>query len=504
MALGAAACGDDDSTNASGDGGATCSGNHCDAGVRADAGDDSGATCTGSSCGARDATVPDDNHTSDAGTHADAQVDAGSDAGETKPRPPEPPGAVYYAGHFASADHVDIARFDYPARKVTKLDWQGLSGGASIWALAVSNDGSKLAAAYRETETSPTVLQVYVTATGDVTTLATAPDNDIRDFMGLEFSPDGAWLAYNAPFELSCANCYYLYVVPTDGSSGPATIDGNGSGVDCYKWSPITTSATLLADFGPGGGAGNHLWSIDVGGGMTGMNLGDHYRDGWGCPVFAPSGEIYMLGNLGSVGGDPDVILVAQNATTPGLTVLAGSMLSNEMGTADIGGYSLSPDGSRLAFTAAAPASVVSQVYVLALDGASSAEARSEMTTTRGGSTYGPSPDAPSWSADGKILAVVADWPETDNTEDGTYVERGIWVLAASGSISATHLIDGDNGDVTFSSDGKRLWALSENYGHGSYDLIATPDLTTAHQDASELVVQDSSIGNIDRWLPAP
>src|SRR5690606_29436651 len=96
-----------------------------------------------------------------------------------------------------------------------------------------------------------------------------------------------------------------------------------------------------------------------------------------------------------------------------------GTSLTNGNGEAGIGNLEVSPDGTRLAFTAEAPNAVIDDVFVLPLTGGvTAAQVSNVLSSAVSGETRGPSFfNRIVWSLDGAQLLVTAGWtPTADNT----------------------------------------------------------------------------------------
>ena len=125
------------------------------------------------------------------------------------------------------------------------------------------------------------------------------------------------------------------------------------------------------------------------------------------------------------------------------------------------------------------------------------------------GQFYGPSTSLNSmaWSPDGKLLAVVADWPLAVMDADDDYV---VFVLPTTGNpapvrvanIASPGLIL-DVEALGFTADSLRLGILGDLLVTNDTEFYATADLTTANQPLPalriQLVVKDG--GDVNGFL---
>lgn len=409
---------------------------------------------------------------------------SGGGGGSPTQTGPEPEGSLLYVANIEAPDQQNIAKFSFPDGLREVFAVQDLGDAARIYSVALSPDGTQLAVAARPAGDGPTVLNLYAAdGSGAPTTLLTAPDAEIREFRPLKFSPDGQWISFWAPLDPGCSACFDDYVIPTAGGT-PTVLLGNTRGGSCVTWDPAS-DARMAVVFGPGGGVGYELWTFDMDTNPNGTSLGLYFEDGTGggCPVWGANGEIYVRGEeLNENQLRNGNILVAADASTPGLTALAGVQMSNELGVAEIGGVALSPDGTQLAFNANAPESHVSQLYLLDVQNGGTAQALTDFTSDDTFSSYGTGD--PQWLPNGTQLAA-----NVRIYEDFCPYES-LFLFSANGAAQPKRLLFDGVGRFKVSLDGKRLWARYNDYVAPNDVLIATSDFVNEGQDASNKVVE--------------
>jgi Tol biopolymer transport system component len=422
--------------------------------------------------------------------HSDAAAGgSGGDGGAPTQPGPEPAGSLLYIASIQSPDQQNIAKFSFPERLREVFAVQDLGDAAIVYSVALSPDGTQLAVAARPADEGPTVLNLYAAdGSGVPTTLLTAPDAEIREFRPLTFSPDGQWISFWAPLDPGCSACFEDYVISSAGGT-PVPLLGNAGGGSCITWDPAG-NARMAVVFGPGGGVGYELWTFDMDTNPNGTSLGTYFEDGTsgGCPVWGSDGAIYVRGEeLNQNQLRNGNILVAADASTPGLTALPGVQLNNELGVGEIGGFALSPDGTQLAFNANAPESHVTQIYLLDLQNGGTAQALTDFTSDDTFSSYGAG--VPQWlPPNGTQIAANVRIYEDFCPHDS------LFLLSASGAEPPKRLLFDGVGRFKVSLDGKRLWARYNDYAALNDVLIATSDLVNEGQDASNEVVETSYV----------
>lgn len=406
--------------------------------------------------------------------------------------------ALFYFGDFVSNGVDQVGTYDPAADATAILTLDGLSGD-DVRALAFSADGSFLAVSGSDTDSSPSIINIYSgDFTGPPVTVASSTGvGHAVEFTRLIFSPDGLQLAFVADLELNGGNA--LYVVPTAGGT-PLLVSGvpatSSQDVARHAWVGNTHIA-FIADVSNNN---EDAYVVDV----TAMSpvavplvpeasITTLQKVSSANLEVGPDGRIYFMSDHAT---DNIFVLYRGNRDGTGLEAVAGTQLMQVGGAAaSVGAWSLSPDGTQLAFSANSPNAEIYEMNVMALAPGAVAVQVSNVATAPG-SVRGPSFFAPpAWSPDGTLLAVVADWGMLDN-------ESFAFLLPTTAPAGGVRIVGptttGDSKDVaqlSFSSDGAYLFIRGDLVTNNNAEVYSTGDFATADQDASALLVQSVPAG---------
>ena len=455
--------------------------------------------CGASGSDAADAAVGVDSYdaaggATDAGLTDAGLTDAGLDAA-LEPDAAVPTGSqrALWFGDFTE-DGVDEVRL-YDAAVLSSLSIAGVTIVDDIQTLAVSPDGTRLAIALEHDGGNQTLYVVNIDSSGTPTTILAAGDA-FGEFNQIAWSPDGATLAYVSDVALNGNKL--AYVAPADGSAAPSlvsldTADGDldiqsvawaGNTHVIYRGDPITNGV-------------DNIYSSDVSLSPAvpvplipeaAVSAGNDAAE---TPAFAGGKVYFKSSHEGTIRGYRVDLDGANLEVIPALAAL-----TNDDGDAQFGTFAISPDGTSIAFSADSPVTNLYQIYVAELDGVATvqsnlADANPTPTSVRGPVFEGRI----TWSADGTMLGVAADWPLLAGDLDN---DAAAFIVPATGPAGGVRIWNvgapNNSQDVVktvFTSDSSTFFALGDIRSNNNGEAYVTTDLTTADQDTTATLIED-------------
>jgi len=444
-----------------------------------------------------------------------APVDGGTDdmsAGTTS--------SLLFQGDFVTNNTTVLGRVTLPGGTPAAL---GLGG--EVKAFDATVDGKKIAVALDANTTGRYDLYVANADGTGVKALDALSVNGTNKgaITEIQFSPDGTLIAYRA--DLDGTGLRDIYVIPTAG----------GVGVTRKKLSPDrgVAASTLLQP-------SKFAWSRDskyVA--ISGDYNTDHVVQLFLVDATAATSTPVIAVTAAQVGtpGTADIGVTGQVLWTPAGKVILKSKFATDAGfvlrtfnptgvgslallpngpvlPAQPATFSLSPDGTKIAFGADSVAALNAyELYVMPSDGSAAA-----MRVTSGTTSAVP-PDggtavvsqgvsftiAPSWSPDGTKIAYVAD-ALLDGKNDAFVVSAsGVGgekrVLTVGGV--ATDAARDVNVPIVWSPDSTQLALIGDQPADDVFVLLRLPNVTTA--DQTPIIVQGVPLnGDITdvRWTP--
>jgi hypothetical protein len=456
-----------------------------------------------SACGPSD-PAGDAGSVNDAGPRADAfpRVDA-TPADAALPSADAGPASgsyAYYFGDFDVEDVYQVARVDLGNRVRSILPIAGLEGGGDITGLAISPDNGSIVVAGQNSPTSAPVLRLYpADGSGAGLELFAAADSD-RLISALQFSPDGNWVAFLTDSEIVGSKA--LHLVPVDASAAAKRVSlppvGASQDVQSFRWAGDSVHIAFVGDLVTNND--DALWTVNatvisptITEIVTTAELGG--RDVGRLVAFDSSDRLYFVADFELADNQSRLYRSAIDGT--GREQVAGTALTNGGGEASVGGFSMSPDGSHIAFASDSPTANLSQVFTLDLATTAPALVSNITTTPPPSSERGPNFFEPMrWSPDGSKLTMAADWPIGEDANN----DFGAFVLPTSGSPGGVGLAEATigNGDVfapAFSADSAQIVFRGDLLVSNHSDLYLADDLTTSNQDPAGLLLEESVVG---------
>ncbi len=339
---------------------------------------------------------------------------------------------VWAWGDFAINNRTQLAAFApdaalpvtplavFPGGDTAQI-W-GQSGSADYGPFDISPDGMRVAFSADIDEAARYDLYVASVEGGEAThVVAVGADADIEK---VRFSPDGSKIAFVG--DLDVDGQLDTYVVAADAAlATPVRVSpahGNPStDLDASQlaWSTDSHSLVVTGDFTQNDF--NEMWIADVTvADPEPVQLIDRDRimstgvgsKGVLLPLLVDGGKVLFRGRLDA---DDLVKLTVIDADGQNEAVLANSAITRgDDSTADTGAATLSPDGSKIAFTADETATIY-DVFVMPADGSA---APTKLTTGLAVEDSNPVHTQPlKWSPDGQSIAFLADYAADGKTE---------------------------------------------------------------------------------------
>ncbi len=415
--------------------------------------------------------------------------------------------AAYVWGDWDTDNTDDVGIISYPAGTAQKLALMGVTAINDIDGVVASPDGTKMAIAL-EADGNPVQILVYNADGSGAPTVVAAASAATVGVADMAWSPDGTQIAFIADWNINANGHNIVFVANADGSSNAPKLvsqETMDSAQDAYSvsWVNNTTVAYHgdLVDNGE-----DNLYTSDVT--LTvpapvplvpeAMTLdGSEVRSG--AQVDA-GGKIYFRSShLGGAFYLFRADVDGQNLEQ----VAASAALTNGNGQAEVGDFAISPDGTQIAFSADAPNAELYQVYVATDVGMAASTLQSNVQAAAVvGEFRGPVGEGTIvWSPDQTTLAVIADWQVNamgiDNDQSAFIVPAsgaagGVRILAASANSG-----NPDVNSILFSSDGSRIFARGDLVVGNETEVHSTADFVTADQEATTVVVDVPSGGDV-------
>ncbi len=446
-----------------------------------------------------DVNAPDaDVNAPDAGL-ADAGLDGGgvpdaevADAALPDAAVPTGNGNAIWEGDFTTNGTEEFAFFD--GTNISTLTIPGVTEIDFVTSAAISPDGTQIAIGMRHDGGTPVLLVANIDGSG-VSTVIVDDAVATVDFFTISWSPDGSQLAFVRDIEAN--NQKRVYVAAADGSTGtpllvsqnPDNASQDAQNVDWIDNTHVVYRGDLVLD-----GADNFFSSdITLNPAVPVPLIPDNVvlngaegRDN----ALTAGGMVYFRSTH-----EGSNRLYRVNPDGTGLEIVpAYGALTNGDGDAEVGAFALSPDGTSIAFSADSPTADLYQVFVAPLNG--DATLQSNLTTDPPAlGISGPiGRTAISWSADGSMLAVIADWVIAAGDVDNDRSAFVIPAVGAAGGVRVWTVSQQDsNQDVDtllFSSDSASLFAKADLNTNNNTEVLRTTDFVTPDQDTSATLLQ--------------
>jgi Tol biopolymer transport system component len=404
--------------------------------------------------------------------------------------------SAYFYGDFATDGVHQVALTTFPGPVTNVLTLANLAAD-DISGFAISPSGAQIAVAGRDMANGTySVILFNADGTGG-TNLVTGAASNV-DFDQLQFSPDGAWLAYRSDPTANGAN--ELWVVPTSGGAPKRVsqaMSNNANDVASYAFAPSALVGVHLAySADPTTDNAFSLYAVEITAATpTPVNVVPEVTAAGmtvasGEPVFDAMGRVYFRGDF-----EVDNVFRLYRANKDGSmrqAVPGTTAFTNGAGESSVGSLGMSPDGSTLVFAVDSPTQNLYQLQKLVLSGMTPMALTSFMVSSPPATATGPDfATAPAFSPDGALCAVKADWPA-----DAADNDFSAWVVRLDGS-APTRLVKvpmGMNQDVEtvgFSADSLRLFVRGDVLANNDNVLVSTTDLAAADQDPMALLVQN-------------
>ncbi len=416
------------------------------------------------------------------------------------PVPPSKPSFMYW-GDFATDGTHEFAGVAFPDGIPKKIQVPGVTKIEEVYEIAQSHDGKLLALAFRADAGKAKIYVGQADGSGvpilvaDLTGAANIAAS--IELSNVSFSPDGKLLAFRADAAIN--QQHLIHVVPTDGSNKtPKVVTPSPSATQepsaSTAWSDNTHLA-VVGDLGMVDGVVN-LYVTDTAAMAPALTpvidvalLNGSSKQVKTGVQFGADGKLYFRSSHNN--GVAMLYKADANGMNPTI-VGAQAML---MG-AEITNFQLSPDGLSVAFGANEKTNGNIQIYGAKLVDMTATKLTAFTMIPAVGKLYGPSTSLNSmaWSPDGKLLAVVADWPLAGTDADDDYVA---FVLPTTGNPApvrvanvTTPAMNMEVEALGFTADSLRLGILGDLLVNNESEFYVTAALTTANQLLPGLRVQ--------------
>lgn len=465
-----------DATTATGTGGAT-------------------STATGQG-GASSTTAGQGGATTAAGTGGDMTAGAGGSMGQgggggSMPVPPKQ--AFIYWGDFATNGTNEIAALSFPDGMPKKITIPGVTKIDEFYDLAQSHDGAMLAMAFRADSGQAKVYVAPADGSGmpvvvaDLTAAANTAAN--IELTNLSFSPDGKLVAFRA--DAATNGQHLVHVVPTDASNtAPKVVTPSPAAGQEASASVAWIDNTHLAVVGDLGTTDNvfNVFVSDTAAMMPALTaVVDPMLLNASTKAVKTGVQVGADGKIYFRSSHDTAMTYLYKADGDGKNVMAVAATAS-VTNAEITNFQLSPDGMSVAFGANEKADGNVQVYTAKLADMTATKHTAFTMAPATGKFYGPSSatNAIAWSPDGKMLAVIADWPLAMGDGDDDYVA---FVVPTTGNPAPVRIanvsaaaMNMDIDAVGFTADNMRLGLLGDLVVNNDTEFYSTTDFATANQ----------------------
>jgi len=456
-------------------------------------------------CGRSSSTHPDarqaDSHELDAPA-GDAAIDA----------PLGPTTRVWVYGDFLTNNVSQLGMFKHDA-VTPPVTMTGFPSSGKLYdtnnpvPFAVSADGSKVAFAADSTMSGRFDLFLAAADGGSPVTVLTA-----TNATSIAFSPDGMKLAFTADRDV--AGQLDVYVVDAAANSTPVRVSParNNAALDAnlIAWSPDSKYLAMVGDFTTDGLF--VLWTVDTTAATPAPV--QIVPDADVQPTTTPKGvlspgprwtsntKVVFYGALAAAG---DRHIYVATADTAGYAELASTSLTRgDASKAEAHVFGISPDRSKIVFSADGETATAFDLYVANADGSGSATRLTTGTMPAGRDIYGF--DEVTFSPDATKVALDADWGTVDNK-----YEPYVVALDGSGAHRVTVMpvgaTDGERGSQKpqWTRNGARLYFIADA-GANNNDFgvwVADPAVTDGTATLAVAVPTSGDVfGIVTRWDP--
>ena len=413
-------------------------------------------------------------------------------------------GTVYVWGDWDTDNSDDVGIMSFPAGTVQKLALMGVTAIDDIDTVVPSPDGTKFAVALEDSGSPVQILVYDADGSGAPTVVASAGDTDVG-INDMAWSPDGSQIAFVADWNTNGHNI--VFVANADGSSVMPKLvsqETTDSAQDAYT--VIWVDNMHVAYHGDLEVNGeDNLYTSDVTlATPTPVPLVPEAMTSDGAEVRSgaqvdAAGKVYFrsshLGGFYLFRADVD----GQNLEQ----VSAAAALTNGNGQAEVGDFSISPDGMQIALSADAPDADLYQVYVATdVNVAASTVQSNVQTAAISGEFRGPVGDRTIvWSPDQTMLAVIADWQVNATGVDN---DQSAFIVPTSGTAGGVRIFaasansgNPDVNSILFTGDSARVVARGDLVVGNETEVHSTADLATPDQEGATVIVDVPSGGDV-------
>jgi Tol biopolymer transport system component len=410
--------------------------------------------------------------------------------------PPQIDQSAYFYGDFATDGVHQVGLTTFPGPVTNVLTLANLAAD-DVSGFAISPSGAQIAVAGRDMANGTYSVILFAADGTGGTTLVTGAATNV-DFDQLQFSPDGAWLAYRSDPTANGANG--LWVVPTSGGAPKRVsqaMSNSANDVASYAFAPEALVGVHLAySADPTTDNAFSLYTVEITAATpTPVNVVPEVTAAGmtvasGEPVWDAMGRVYFRGDF-----EVDNAFRLYRANKDGTMrqqVPGTTAFTNGAGEASVGSLGMSPDGSTLVFAVDSPTQNLYQMQKIVLSGTTPVALTNFMVSSPPATSTGPDfATAPAFSPDGTLCAVKADWPA-----DAADNDFSAWIVRLDGS-APTRVVKvpmGMNQDVEtvgFSADSLRLFVRGDVIANNDNVLVSTTDFATADQDPMTLLIQN-------------
>jgi len=309
------------------------------------------------------------------------------------------------------------------------------------------------------------------------------------ELTNLSFSPDGKLVAFRADAAIN--GQHLVHVVPTDASNtAPKVVTPSPAAGQEASASVAWIDNTHLAVVGDLGMTDNvfNVFVSDTAAMMPALTaVVDPMLLNASTKAVKTGVQVGADGKLYFRSSHNTAMTYLYKADGDGKNVTAVAAAASVTG-AEITNFQLSPDGMSVAFGANEKADGNIQVYTAKLADMTATKLTAFTMAPASGKFYGPSSatNAITWSPDGKMLAVIADWPLAMGDGDDDYVAFVVPTTGNPAPVRITNVsaaaMNMDIDAVGFTADSMRLGLLGDLVVNNDTEFYSTTDFATANQ----------------------